>query len=133
MVEAFENNQEAYVGKGWLLMLAWPLAALSFIFIVFAWTDHQKKVRQRLSTGLLLLSVVGIGHFLLLGWYGSRSATIWARFWMGGIVHYRFRKLLSENRGHGTALLNRFHVFLRLLQGARAGGLRSLAVPFELD
>jgi hypothetical protein len=129
MVEAFENNQEAYVGKGWLLMLAWPLAALSFIFIVFAWTDHQKKVRQRLSTGLLLLSVVGIGHFLLLGWYGSRSATIWALFWMGGIVHYRFRKLPPKIVAIGVLFLIAFMYFYGFYKERGRVGFEVLQSP----
>jgi hypothetical protein len=93
VVDAYENNQEAFVGKGWLLVLAWPLAVLSFIVIVYAWIDRSKTHRPRLATGLILLSIAGLGHFLLLGWYGSRATTIWALFWMAGIVHYHFRKL----------------------------------------
>jgi hypothetical protein len=93
VVDAYENNQEAFVGKGWLLVLAWPLAVLSFIVIVYAWTDRTKTHRPRLATGIILLSIAGLGHFLLLGWYGSRATTIWALFWMAGIVHYHFRKL----------------------------------------
>jgi len=93
VVDAYENNQEAFVGKGWLLVLAWPLAVLSFIVIVYAWTDRYKTHRPHLATGIILLSIAGLGHFLLLGWYGSRATTIWALFWMAGIVHYHFRKL----------------------------------------
>lgn len=93
VLEAYENNQDAFVGKGWLLVFAWPLAILSFIFIVFAWTNRDKSHRSNLVLGMILLSFSGMGHFLLLGWYGSRAATIWAVFWMAGIVHYHFRKL----------------------------------------
>jgi hypothetical protein len=93
VVEAYENNQEAFVGKGWLLVFAWPLAVLSFIVIVYAWTDRRRRHQSRLIVGMILLSVVGAGHFLLLGWYGSRAGTIWALFWMAGILHYRFQRL----------------------------------------
>jgi hypothetical protein len=109
LLDAYENNQEALVGKGWLLVFAWPLAVLSFIVIVFAWTDRLGKRRPRLMAGMLLLSVAGIGHFLLLGWYGSRGTTIWALFWMAGIVHYYFRKL---SRGMVTAGLILLVVFM---------------------
>jgi hypothetical protein len=109
VVDAYENNPEAFVGKGWLLVLAWPLAVLSFIVIVHAWTDRHKTHRPRLATGIIFLSISGIGHFLLLGWYGSRGTTIWALFWMAGIVHYHFRKL---SRGIVTVGLILLVVFM---------------------
>jgi hypothetical protein len=111
VVEAYENNQEAFVGKGWLLVFAWPLAVLSFIAIVFAWADRNGKNRPRLTTGMMLLSVAGVGHFLLLGWYGSRGTTIWALFWMAGIIHYRFRKLSRRMVTAGLILLIVFMYF----------------------
>jgi hypothetical protein len=111
VLEAYENNQEAFVGKGWLLVFAWPLAILSFIFIVFAWTDRDKRHRSNLIFGMILLGLAGTGHFLLLGWYGSRAATIWAVFWMAGIVHYHFHKL---SRRMVTAGLTLFVIFMYL-------------------
>src|SRR5437868_1302172 len=72
LIEAYEENQVAFVGKGWLLVFAWPFAVLSFIVLVFALTDRQKRARRHLLSAIVLLSLVGIGHFLLLGWYGSR-------------------------------------------------------------
>ena len=111
MIEAYDRNQEAFAGKGWLLVLAWPLAVLSFIVIVFAWADRHRKTRHRLMTAVLLLSLAGAGHFLLLGWYGSRSATIWAMFWMAGIIHYRFRKLSPQWVAVGVTLLIAFMYF----------------------
>src|SRR5947209_4570833 len=86
LIEAYEENQVAFVGKGWLLVFAWPFAVLSFIVLVFALTDRQRAVRRHLLSAIMLLSLVGIGHFLLLGWYGSRVATVSALFWMAGIV-----------------------------------------------
>jgi hypothetical protein len=129
MVEAFENNQEAYAGKGWLLVLAWPFAVLSFIFLVFVWTDRQQTIRRRLSTGILLLSVVGIGHFLLMGWYGSRSSTIWALFWMSGIVHYRFRKLSPKMMAFGVLFLITFMYFYGFYKERGRAGFEVLRSP----
>lgn len=111
VVEAFESNQEAFVGKGWILVLAWPLAVLSFIILVFAWTDRQRRVRHHLTTALTLLSVAGVVHFLLMGWYGSRSATIWALFWMAGILHHRFSELSPKWVAVGVVLLITFMYF----------------------
>lgn len=108
IVEIFDSYLEALSGKGWLMTLAWPSAVLSFIFLVFAWTDRQKKAQRHLVTGLLLVSLAALGHFLLLGWYGSRSATIWAIFWMTGIIHYRVRKLSSTWVALGVIFLIAF-------------------------
>ena len=129
VVEAYENNQEAFVGKGWLLVFAWPLAVLSFIVIVFAWSDRNRKNRPRLTTGIMLLSIAGIGHFLLLGWYGSRGTTIWALFWMAGIIHYRFRKLSRRMVTAGLILLIVFMYFYGFYKEQKRASLEILRSP----
>jgi hypothetical protein len=129
IIEAYENNQEAFVGKGWLLVLAWPLAILSFIFVVFLWTDRQRMDRRRLTTGLMFLSIAGIGHFILLGWYGSRSSTIWALFWMAGIIHYRFRKLSPKLTSIGLIFLLAFMYFYGFYKEQKRVGLEVLRSP----
>jgi len=129
IIESYENNQEAFAGKGWLLVLAWPLAILSFIFVVFLWTDRQRKDRRRLSTGLMFLSVAGIGHFILLGWYGSRASTIWALFWMAGIIHYRFRKLSPKMMSMGLIFLIAFMYFYGFYKERKRMGLEVLRSP----
>ena len=111
VVEAFESNQEAFVGKGWLLVLAWPLAVLSFIVLALVYTDRPLPGGHHLAKGIVLLSAAGMGHFILMGWYGSRSATVWALFWMAGIVHYRFHKLSPRWMGLGVILLIAFMYF----------------------
>jgi hypothetical protein len=129
IIEAYENNQEAFVGKGWMLVLAWPLAILSFIFVVFLWTDRQRKDRRRLTTGLMFLSIAGIGHFILLGWYGSRASTIWALFWMAGIIHYRFRKLSPKMTSIGLIFLIAFMYFYGFYKEQKRAGLEVLRSP----
>jgi hypothetical protein len=129
LLDAYENNQEALMGKGWLLVLAWPLAVLSFIVIVFAWTDRQGKRRPRLIAGMLLMSVAGLGHFLLLGWYGSRGTTIWALFWMAGIVHYYFRKLPRGMVTAGLILLVVFMYFYGFYKEQKRASLEVLRSP----
>jgi hypothetical protein len=128
-VEAYEGNQAAFVGKGWLLMLAWPLAILSFIVFVFTWTESRKKIRQGLTMGILLLSIAGIGHFVLMGWHGSRSATIWAVFWMAGIVHYYFHKLSPKVMAPGVILIIAFLYFYGFYKERGRAGLEVLSAP----
>lgn len=128
-LEAYEENQAAFAGKGWLVMLAWPLAILSFIVLVFTWTEYQKKIRHGLTTGLVLLSIVGIGHFVLMGWHGSRSATIWALFWMAGIVHYYFRKLSPSVMAPGVILIIAFMYFYGFYKERGRAGFEVLNSP----
>jgi hypothetical protein len=129
LIEAYEENQVAFVGKGWLLVFAWPFAVLSFIVLVFTLTDHQRKLRHHLTSGMLLLSVAGIGHFLLLGWYGSRVATVSALFWMAGILHYRFRKLPSTMMAVGVIILLGFAYFYGFYKERGRPGWEVLRAP----
>ena len=77
---------------------------------------------------MLLMSVAGIVHFALLGWYGSRCATVWALFWMAGIIHYRFRKLPAKMMAVRPDFFNHVHVLLRLLQRTKTRQSRSSAL-----
>jgi hypothetical protein len=129
MVEAYEENQIAFVGKGWLLVFAWPLAVLSFIIIVFTWTDLQKRLRLHLAMGLLFLGVAGLGHFLLLGWYGSRVATISALFWMAGILHYRVRRFSPKAMAIGMVSLVAFAYLYGFYKEQKTQSLEVLRSP----
>ena len=129
LIEAYEENQVAFVGKGWLLVFAWPFAVLSFIVLVFVLTDHQRKLRRHLTLGMLLLSAAGIGHFLLLGWYGSRVATVSALFWMAGILHYRFQKLPSAMMAVGVIALLGFAYFYGFYKERGRLGFEVLRAP----
>src|SRR5947209_207568 len=78
---------------------------------------------------MLLLSAAGIGHFLLLGWYGSRVATVSALFWMAGILHYRFRKLPSVMMAVGVIALLGFAYFYGFYKERGRLGFEVLRAP----
>jgi hypothetical protein len=111
MVKSFEENLQAYTGKGWLLVFAWPLAVLCFIVIVYLWTNRKQHHRRPATIGILLVGTFGVCQFILMGWYGSRSATIWALFWMAGIIHYRIDRLSRKMVAIGIILLIAFMYF----------------------
>jgi hypothetical protein len=111
LISAYEDYKDAFVGKGWLLVFAWPLSVLSVITLTVLLTSGRKPQQKKFFYALLLLITAGIGHFMLLGWYGSRSATVWALFWMAGIVHYRFRKLSTRFLLAGLVVLIAFMYF----------------------
>jgi hypothetical protein len=127
-VESFESNKTAYVGKGWLLTLAWPLAILSFIVLVFVLSDRQRK-HTRWKMAVVLLSLAGASHFILVGLYGSRSATVWALFWMAGVVHYWFRRLSARIAVAGILLLIVFMYFYGFYKERGRAGLAVLRSP----
>jgi hypothetical protein len=111
IITAFESYPEQFVGKGWLLIFASPLTVITVITLTVMLTSGSDPRKKKFFYAVLLLIAAGIGHFLLLGWYGSRSATIWALFWMAGIVHYRFRKLSTQFLAVGLLVLLAFMYF----------------------
>jgi len=111
MVKSFEENLQAYTGKGWLLVFAWPLSVLCFIILIYLWTDREFHRRRPASIGIILVCAFGMTQFILMGWYGSRSATIWAMFWMAGIVHYRVDRLSRKVVAAGLVFLISFMYF----------------------
>jgi len=75
------------------------------------------------------LSLAGISHFLLLGWFGSRGTTIWAIFWMAGIVHFRFRKLSPPLTAAGAIFLIGFMYFYGFYKEQKRASLDILRSP----
>jgi hypothetical protein len=98
MVRSFESDPDAFAGKGWLLIFAWPMAVLVFIAVAYVLTRRDKKAATlgSVSIAILVLLAAGVSHFLLVGSYGSRGDVVWALFWMLGIVHYRLRKFSNK-------------------------------------
>jgi hypothetical protein len=129
MVDAFEHNRQAFAGKGWLLIFAWPLAVLSFLILTVLWSDDRRKLRHPLTLGIVLVSLFGIGHFILMGWYGSRSATVWALFWMLGIIHHRLRKFSRKSMIVGALSLLAFMYFYGFYKERGRAGFEVLRVP----
>jgi hypothetical protein len=129
LIQAYEENQIAFAGKGWLLVFAWPFAVLAFIVLVFALTDRQLPVARHFLAAIILLSVAGIGHFLFLGWYGNRVATLSALFWMAGIVHYRVRRFPRVMLAIGLVSLICFAYFYGFYKERGRIGLEVLGAP----
>jgi hypothetical protein len=129
LVNTFERNQQAFAGKGWLLVFAWPLAVLSFVILVHVGIDQRRKLRHPLTLGVVLASLFGVGHFILMGWYGSRSATVWALFWMLGIVHYNLIRLSRKIMMLGVTSLVVFMYFYGFYKERGRAGLEVLRTP----
>lgn len=128
MVKSFEENLQAYTGKGWLLVFAWPLSVLCFIILIYVWTD--RKVRRRpASIGIFLVCAFGISQFVLMGWYGSRQATIWAMFWMAGIIHYRVDRLSRKVVAAGLVFLIAFMYFYGFYKEQGRAGFGVIETP----
>jgi hypothetical protein len=129
MVKSFEENLQAYTGKGWLLVFAWPLSVLCFIVVIYVWSNRDIRRRRPASIGILLVCAFGISQFILMGWYGSRSATIWALFWMSGIVHYRVNRLSRKFIAPGLVFLIAFMYFYGFYKEQGRNGFSVIAAP----
>jgi hypothetical protein len=129
MVKSFEENLQAYTGKGWLLVFAWPLSVLCFIILVYMWTDRVYQRRRPVSLGIFLVCAFGIGQFILMGWYGSRQATIWAMFWMAGIIHYRVDQLSRKVVAAGLLFLIGFMYFYGFYKEQGRAGFGVIEAP----
>lgn len=128
MVKSFEENLQAYTGKGWLLVFAWPLSVLCFIILIYVWTN--RKIRRRpASIGIFLVGAFGISQFVLMGWYGSRQATIWAMFWMAGIIHYRVDSLSRKVFAMGLVFLLAFMYFYGFYKEQGRAGFGVIETP----
>lgn len=131
ILRAFESNPDAFAGKGWLLVFAWPTAVLSFIAVVYIVTIRQEETRghRTLAIALLILIAAGTTHFVLVGSYGSRGSTVWALFWMFGIVHFRIRKLPNKMAVVALAFLIAFMYFYGFYKEKKSTALEILRAP----
>jgi hypothetical protein len=129
MVKSFEENLQAYTGKGWLLVFAWPLSVLCFIILIYLWTNRELHRRRPASIGIVLVCAFGLTQFILMGWYGSRSATIWAMFWMAGIVHYRIDRLPRKVVAAGLVFLISFMYFYGFYKEQGRAGFGVIETP----
>lgn len=129
LVNTFERNQDAFRGKGWLLVFAWPLAVLSFVVLMYVGTDRQRELRSPLTLGVVLASLFGVGHFVFMGWFGSRSATVWALFWMLGVVHHRLRRFSRKTIMLGVVSLVAFMYFYGFYKERGRAGFEILRTP----
>lgn len=129
IINAYERNAEAFVGKGWILVLAWPLSVLSLIgFDALA----VPKVGPRapwIPRVTMIIVGLGVVHLFVLGWYGGRATTVWAIFWMIGILHYRYRKLQTGAIAAGTILLVAFMYFYGFYKEKGMVGLEVVRSP----
>ena len=129
LVDTFERNPQAFSGKGWLLVFAWPLAMLSCLVLIVIGTDQRKTLQHPLILGIALLSVLGTGHFILMGWYGSRSATVWALFWMLGVTHYKLHRFSRKTMMLGAISLISFMYFYGFYKERGRTGLEVVRAP----
>ncbi|MDB9374352.1 hypothetical protein [Nodularia sphaerocarpa] len=112
----------SFEGMGILFMFSesFPILAM-FGFAIYA----QKH--QRMQTWPVLLLVL-IGFLVLTmffgGLRGSRSNTIWALFWVAGIIHFWIRPLNKKHIAIGLVFLLLFMYLYGFLKGGGIEGLQ---------
>jgi hypothetical protein len=129
IISAYERNIEAFAGKGWILVFSWPLSVLCVIaFDILAIPKAGPRIRW-LPQAIVVVAALGILHMLVMGWYGSRATTVWAIFWMAGILHYRYRKLRSVAVAIGTIFFISFMYFYGFYKEKGLAGFEVVQSP----
>ena len=100
-VEAFTEKtgeanfaDAAFMGMGWMFMLAECFPILSLI--CFAAWFGRTRIGRSWPAIILLFIAFFILRMIFGGLHGSRSNTIWALFWAGGIIHLWVRPLTKK-------------------------------------
>jgi len=131
IVRSFESDPEAFAGKGWLLIFAWPMSVLLFIAIIYLLTRRADQVHRgrTLTIAVVALLVAGAIHLLFVGSYGSRGTTVWALFWMLGIIHYRVRNLPKKAMVFAIVFLIGFMYLYGFYKEKKTAALNVLRAP----
>lgn len=131
IVRSFESDPEVFAGKGWLLIFAWPMSVLLFIALIYLLTRHGNPDHsgRTFAIAVSVLFLAGAVHFLLVGSFGSRGTTIWALFWMLGIVHYRIRRLPRKAMAVALIFLIGFMYLYGFYKEKQTEALNMLSAP----
>jgi hypothetical protein len=82
-----------------------PMIALICLTLIRA---SLRRKQASFVTIVVLLFLLTVIQFLLAGFIGSRSATVWPLFWMAGIVHYFWRPIGRRSAYIGLVVLGLF-------------------------
>lgn len=131
LVRSYESDPEAFAGKGWLLIFAWPMSVLLFLAVIHPLTRHANQAHRArtLTIAVTALALAGAIHFLVVGSFGSRGTTVWALFWMLGIVHYRVRELPKKTMLFALMFLVGFMYLYGFYKEKKSAALNVLRAP----
>ncbi len=84
---------ELLTGTGWMLMLSDPLPVVLTYTIAVFYSPLLREGKRPTFAPILLLVGLSVLSFLLAGFTGSRSATVYLIFQIAGIVHFFIRPI----------------------------------------
>jgi hypothetical protein len=86
-------------------------------------TASRRKTPSSLGTTILLLLVLGVLQFLVGGFTGSRSATVWSILWITGIVHSFWRSISRRVAAVGMIVIL---AFMYIYGFYKSGGVEAI-------
>lgn len=123
---AARREGDEFQGMGIVVLFSESFPILSMMgFAAYA----QKNKRRQTWMVLIIVLLIFLGLQMLFGGLrGSRSNTIWALFWVAGIIHFWIREI---NKKH-IAIALVFLVFFMYLYGFfKTGGLDAISTALE--
>jgi hypothetical protein len=101
-----------------------PMIALIYLTLIRA---RLRLKQASFVTIVVLLFLLGVIQFLLAGFTGSRSATIWPLFWIAGVVHYFWRPIGRRSAIVGLVVLGLFMYIYGFYKGGGPEAIEMLA------
>jgi hypothetical protein len=109
------------VGLGLFRMAGNSLPMIALIYLTLIRARWRLK-QSSFITIVILFSILSVTQFLLAGFSGSRSATVWPLFWMAGIFHYYWRPIGRRSALIGLAVLGLFMYIYGFYKGGTSLG-----------
>lgn len=123
---AARREGDEFQGMGIVVLFSESFPILSMMG--FAAYAQKNKRRQTWAVLIVVLLIFLVLQMLFGGLRGSRSNTIWALFWVAGIIHFWIR---SINKKHIAIALLFLAFFMYIYGFFKTGGLDALSTALE--
>jgi hypothetical protein len=128
---AQETGRIEITGLGLFEYAGGSLPMILLIALTLITEPTRKRPSSVVITGLLLVTF-SVAQFLVGGFTGSRSATVWSIIWIAGIVHSFWRKISRRMAGFGVAILFGFMYIYGFYKSGGVEALRQVAAGESL-
>lgn len=120
------ENRTAWEGMGivFLFSESFPILAM----MAFALYARSRPKMQSWSVLIVVLLIFLVLQLFFGGLRGSRSNTIWALFWVAGIIHFMIRPITKKDIAFGLVFLM---IFMYIYGFFKNGGLEGIQTALQ--
>lgn len=120
----YEERWEIRGGTGIYRLLGYALPVLMLMFLTIIRNKMTPRKSNIIITYLILFLLISLS-FVTGGLAGSRSSTVWALFWLVGIIHFYWRRITVKQAVLGFIVLC---FFMYIYGFYKKLGLKGLAI-----